>query len=106
MVKLPRQLHLFDFLLKEVRLEAKSAKCAFWALRLFERQGEYYISKESGGNEKVLDRRHWPQKSYESAMKTFDKKVREKLNPNRKSKRRYEIKYKYECKINRRQKRR
>lgn len=85
------QLSLFPICLRMVKLQADSKKKAWWKLELLELNGEYFIEKQSGIPGKVLDTRKWPQNSLKSAVKTYNRKVKEKLNPERKSPRKYQL---------------
>jgi hypothetical protein len=86
------QLHLFETVILEKYLEAKSARNAFYAIRIIEYCGNYIIEKESGIGDKTLDRRRWPMKSREAALKFFNRKIREKMNQSRGSPRKYKVK--------------
>jgi hypothetical protein len=84
-----QQLHLIPTPILEQHLIAKSVRNAFYILRLVECAGAYWIEKESGTGDKILDRRTWPMKSREAALKFFNRKIREKTNPGRGSPRKY-----------------
>ena len=86
-----QQLNLFPNQIKHTRLVASSPKNAFYNLWLEELNGEYRIRKESGAGKKVLDKRLWRFESLEKAEKTFEQRVRVKINPVRKSPRKYKI---------------
>lgn len=86
-----KQLDLFPVELRFIKLYAKSAKNAWWQLRLLDHNGKYYIEKQSGIPAKILDRRCWPQKNLETALKTYTRKVNQKLNPYRNSPRIYQL---------------
>ncbi len=77
---------------KEVHLVAESPKNAFYRLWLEVSIDGYLIRKESGSGENVLDRRKWAFKSREIAEKEFDRKVKAKTKPDRKSPRIYRMK--------------
>lgn len=84
------QLHLFPTILKMIELEAPdSPKRAFYRLMIEECQGIWSVIKESGANGKVLDRRRWVMKSAEKAVQRYERILRDKLNPNRGSPRKY-----------------
>jgi hypothetical protein len=90
---IPIQLNLFDpVIFKKVHLIAESPKNAFYRLWLEAHADGYILKKESGSGERVLDRRQWTFKSREIAEKKFDRRVRDKINPDRKSPRKYKIK--------------
>lgn len=84
-----RQLHLFETILREIRLEADSKKKAFYILRLIECRGAYSIEKISGAGGKILDRRRWPMPSLPAAEKRFNRTIKSKLNPDRNNPRKY-----------------
>ena len=86
-----RQLDLFPNQIRKVKLQADSAKKAWWQLELLELNGEYFIKKQSGIPGKVLDTRKWPQSDLKRAIMTYNRKVKAKLNPKRKSPRKYQI---------------
>ncbi|MBF0232940.1 MAG: hypothetical protein HQK65_07865 [Desulfamplus sp.] len=52
---------------------------------------KYWVLKESGIGNKVLDRRKWPCESLELAEKLVKKKIKEKTNPDRRSPRKYRL---------------
>lgn len=88
------QLNLFEpTILRQVYLTAKSKRSAFYQLILTTYQGKFYVLKESGAGGKVLDRRFWPQPDEKTAIKFYERKVKEKLKSDRK--RRYEKKWEY-----------
>lgn len=83
------QLHLFPTILKMIELEADSPKKAFYRLMVEETMGIWAVVKESGANGKVLDRRRWTMESAEKAVARYERILRDKLNPNRGSPRKY-----------------
>ena len=86
-----QQLNLFPTQIKQACLIASSPKNAFYNLWLEELNGEYRIRKESGAGKNVLDKRLWRFESLEKAEKVFKQRVRVKINPDRKSPRKYKI---------------
>lgn len=78
-------------LVQSISLVADSPRKAFYNIWLEEYQGQYKVRKESGIKEIVLDRRVWNFESLETALKYFNRRVKEKTNPYRKSKRIYYI---------------
>jgi hypothetical protein len=76
----------------EAELIAKSKRNAFYAIRIVEHCGNYTVEKESGINGKVCDRRTWPMKNRETAIKFFNRKIKQKMNPARGSPRVYKKK--------------
>lgn len=84
------QLKLFERnIILSANLIADSKKTAFYRLYLVFENGVYSVEKESGAAGRVLDRRKWPCKSYDEAKKLYDRKLKSKINPNRKSERHY-----------------
>lgn len=79
-----RQTSLFPNVLRSIRLVADSPRKAWWQLSIIECYGHYSLIKKSGIKTGLLDTRKWPMKNYEKALKTFEKKVKIKLDPNRK----------------------
>lgn len=88
---MPDQLQLFPSILKSILLTANSPKNAWWKLEIIEHNGKYYIRKLSGIPGHVLDRRIWPMESYVEAEKEYYRKIKAKLNPKRKSPRKYTL---------------
>lgn len=87
------QLHLFPSILNQIELEAPdSPRRAFYRLAIEECQGIYTVVKESGAGGKVLDVRRWQYESMNRALKKYDKLLTDKLNPQRKSPRKYKRK--------------
>ena len=84
------QLHLFPTVIKSAHLVANSPKKAFYDLSLVEDQGRYYVQKESGAGDKILDRRVWPMPDLRRAILKYNQILKEKLNPERNSKRHYQ----------------
>lgn len=84
------QLKMFDAtILDSAELVADSPKKAFYRIKLVVKEGDYYVEKESGAQDKVLDRRRWTAITMDAAEILYKKKLREKLNPTRKSPRKY-----------------
>ncbi|MGD8846165.1 MAG: hypothetical protein PVJ84_08005 [Desulfobacteraceae bacterium] len=51
------------------------------------------MRKESGVRDRVLDKRTWPFDTLDDARKLFDRRVKSKTNPQRKSSRIYTLVY-------------
>lgn len=86
------QLKLFDLVvLEHAELISDSPKKAFWNIRLEHENETFSVVKVSGIGDIVLDRRRWRHKSYDKALKDYGRRLRAKLNPTRKSPRRYKI---------------
>jgi hypothetical protein len=89
-----RQISLFpDILCSAYLLAPDSPKSAFYRIWIESDDGVFTVCKESGGKDKVLDQRAWPFDSLEEARKLFDRRVRYKTNPERKSPRKYILVY-------------
>ena len=89
-----RQISLFpDILCSAFLVAAESPKNAFYRIWIESNAGVYSVCKESGGNDKVLDRRVWPFDNINEARKLFERQVRYKTNPDRKSPRKYIVVY-------------
>ena len=85
-----QQLKIFDpVILEHAELVAESPKKAFWNIRLEQQGGTFTVIKESGTKNVVRDKRKWPHGSYEKAKKDYDRRLKAKLNPDRKSPRKY-----------------
>jgi len=75
-----------------IRLIApESPKKAFYALNLLKDEKGYHVAKESGYGASVLDRRIWLFPDEIRAFRFYNSKLKEKLNPNRNSPRKYVI---------------
>lgn len=83
------QLKLFPVILHATFLESDSPKHAWWYIYIEECMGEYAVVKESGVRGSILDIRRWPMKSDKDAIECYRSKCSQKLDPNRKSTRKY-----------------
>ena len=84
------QLKLFQpTVLLHAELESDSPKKAFWNIRLEYENGAYAVIKESGSAGRVLDARRWPHADYEAAMADYNRRLKQKLRPGRRSPRIY-----------------
>lgn len=87
------QLQIWDpVVLEHAELICDSPKKAFWNIRLEAQFETFTVIKESGIGDKVLDMRRWPHDSHDKALKDYRRRLRAKLNPGRKSTRKYEVK--------------
>lgn len=78
--------------LTSIHLEAPdSPRKAFYRIWIEDRDGFIEIIKESGCKDKVLDTRHWPFQTIEDAEKEYMRRVKQKMNPDRKSPRKYRL---------------
>jgi hypothetical protein len=87
----PMQLSMFPKIIKQVELKADSKKSAFYRIEIVEEGGEYSVEKYSGIHDKVLDHRKWPMQDIEKCEKFVNRKIREKTNEQRKSRRIYKM---------------
>jgi hypothetical protein len=97
------QLRLFQpHIIKHVELVSPdSPRQAFYTLWIETLRGKYTVRKESGGMGKVLDRRSWLFSSLEDAERYFNRRIKEKTDPDRRSPRRYHTVYKRHYEYNR-----
>lgn len=87
------QLKIWDqVVLEHAELVCDSPKKAFWNIRLEAQFETFTVVKESGIGDKVLDTRRWVHDSHDRALKDYRRRLRNKLNPGRKSTRKYEVK--------------
>lgn len=86
------QLHLFPTITQMIELEAKSPRKAFWRLMIEESLDQFWLIKQSGTGEIIRDRRRWGPYTMAKAVKIYERKVLDKLNPDRGSPRKYKIK--------------
>lgn len=81
---------LFKSILKQMYLIAPdSPKKAFYNLSLEFEFNQYFIRKESGFGSKILDSRKWEYPSLSEAEKSFNRRIKQKTRPDRKSPRHY-----------------
>ena len=79
-------------IIKKIHLVAEnSPKKAFYELWMEFISDGYLICKASGANGKILDRESWFRKSLDEAREKYQKILSDKLNPNRKSPRKYQL---------------
>ncbi len=77
-------------LASEYLVAENSPRKAFYRLNVIEWDyGRFEVRKESGAGQKLLDSRAWEFNDHNEAMQFFKRKIREKLNPERKSPRKY-----------------
>lgn len=78
------QLLMFERnIIYDVYLVADSKKQAFYRLMLVLNNGKYFVEKESGAGDKILDRRQWPQPDRDRAGLVFARKLAAKLKAGR-----------------------
>jgi hypothetical protein len=85
------QLRIFDSrMIKSAYLVApESPRQAFYNLWIERHEGAFRVCKESGAGGKVLHRQAWTFETSEDAEKCFHSRMKEKANPNRRSRRKY-----------------
>lgn len=71
----------------------ESRRLAFYTIWIETFEEGFRVCKESGGLGKVWQRRAWEFDSLQDAEKLFRKRVKEKINPERKSSRKYRLIY-------------
>ena len=87
-----QQLSLFPDVIRSAHLVAAgSPKKAFYRIRIEVNAGLFSVFKESGAEGRVLDRRRWPVDTLDQAVKMFDRIIKAKTNPERKSPRKYRL---------------
>jgi len=72
-------------------LIADTFRQAYYKIWLESVRKEYMVRKESGTKKHVLDKRIWKFDDLVQAEKFYNRKVKEKINPNRNSKRKYRL---------------
>jgi len=86
------QLNLFEpSIIKFDHLVADTARQAYYKVWLESLMGKYLVRKESGTKKHTLDKRIWKFDDFVHAEKFYIRKVKQKTNPNRKSKRKYKF---------------
>ena len=95
-----RQLSLFPDIVCSAYLEAaNSPKSAFYRIWIEVDAGIYTVLKESGIKGRVLDKRAWRHENLNEGRKLFERRIKTKTNPERRSPRKYQltnlVRYKY-----------
>lgn len=89
-MKSHEQLNLFTVKVSSALLvAADSPSRAFYRIWIEDTHGQIRVVKESGVKGRVLDRRTWPCADVEEAEKAYQRRIRAKTNPDRKSPRKY-----------------
>ena len=87
-----KQLSLFPQKLCSAYLvAADSPSSAFYRMWIADYNEVYLLIKESGIKGRVLDKRSWPFENIEEAEKVFNRRIKEKTDPERKSPRKYKL---------------
>ena len=91
-MKKHEQLNLFTQELRSALLVAgDSPRQAFYRIWIEQTLDEIRIVKESGPKGRVLDKRCWDADSLEAAQRLFERRIRSKTSPERKSTRKYRV---------------
>jgi hypothetical protein len=86
------QLKLFTQKLNSAFLvAADSPRRAFYRIWIEDTAGKIRLVKESGVRGRVLDRRIWPFTDFQEAEKAYQRRIKAKTNPDRKSPRKYRL---------------
>ncbi len=87
-----KQLSLFpDQLCSAYLVAPDSPQKAFYRIWIERNACIYTVCKESGAKGRVLDKRSWPFEKFEEAQKLYDRRIKSKTNPDRKSPRKYQL---------------
>lgn len=86
-LKYPVQLSLFDttIIKNEYLMAPKSPREAFYNIWLIQEPWGFVVKKESGGKMKKLDTRNWSFQTLPQAERFFERKIKEKTSPDRKT---------------------
>lgn len=91
-MKSHQQLNLFTVKVNSALLvAAESPRRAFYRIWIEDTDGQISVVKESGVKGRVLDRRIWPCQDFEEAEKVYQRRIKAKTNPDRKSPRKYRL---------------
>jgi hypothetical protein len=86
------QLNLFTVKVNSALLVAPdSPRRAFYRIWIEDTDGQISVVKESGVKGRVLDRRIWPFADFQEAEKAYQRRIKAKTNPERKSPRKYKV---------------
>ena len=89
-----RQLSLFPEIICSAYLVAtESPKSAFYRIWIEVNAGVYFVVKESGTKDYVLDKRAWSFDNEEAAKVFYDRRIKDKTNHHRKRVRKYTLVY-------------
>jgi hypothetical protein len=89
-----RQLSLFPEIICTACLVAtEGPRIAFYRIWIEADARIFTVRKESGVRDRVLDKRTWPFDTLDDARKLFDRRVKSKTKPQRKSSRIYTLVY-------------
>ena len=89
-----KQLSLFpDRLCSAYLVAPDSPQKAFYRIWIESNACIYKVCKESGSGAKarILDKRSWSFEKLEQAQKMYDRRIKSKTNPDRKSPRKYQL---------------
>lgn len=82
-----------DIVKKAYLMAPESRRQAFYTLWIETAKDGYRVWRESGGMGKVWQRQAWEFSSLEEAERFFNRRIKNKTNPERKSKRKYRVVY-------------
>jgi hypothetical protein len=91
MVQLELKLPQASPMKKAYLFAPESPKQAFYKIWLNQASGKFKVLKESGASAVVLDRRSWEFEDLEAAEKFYNRQIKQKTNPLRKSPRKYKL---------------
>jgi hypothetical protein len=87
-----KQLSLFpDRLCSAYLVAPDSPQKAFYRIWIESNACIYNVCKESGAKARILDKRSWSFEKLEEAQKMYDRRIKSKTNPDRKSPRKYQL---------------
>ena len=87
-----KQLSLFpDRLCSAYLVAPDSPQKAFYRIWIESNACIYKVCKESGAKARILDKRSWSFEKLEEAQKMYDRRIKSKTNPDRKSPRKYQL---------------
>ena len=72
-------------------MASESPRRAFYRIWIEETDGQISVVKESGVKGRVLDRRIWTFADFQEAEKAYQRRIKAKTNPERKSPRKYQL---------------
>ncbi len=81
-------------ILKDAHLVVPNApRKTFYSIRIEECRGTFRVLKVSGALGKVWDKRTWEFSTLDEAERLFNRRIKEKTDPRRRSPRKYSIEY-------------
>ena len=86
-----KQLSLFPDRLCSAYLVAPDSSKKAYRIWIESNACIYKVCKESGAKARILDKRSWSFEKLEEAQKMYDRRIKSKTNPDRKSPRKYQL---------------